>query len=228
MSAVPETAVETGVGLPVVNGASAGYPLRMSEIAFVDMYRKATLRKPQVGADAALRTMVTAAADDRLALLGVIGDYVVESALRLVAVYGALADRTHPVGRQLLEPLPGREAWDAFAQIAMTAEPSATIRDLSLGEDGLDPAERLRAMGDFGWVGPLITVTISGGLLAEGVQERGMVRARFALPGVATPVLDVREEDAATLADTMAEFSGIARGFLDAYVGARLHAGRVP
>ncbi len=203
------------------------YPLGLSEIEFVDMYRRITLRKPQVGADAALRTMVTAAADDRLGLLGVIGDYVAEAALRLVAVHKALSDRTYPVGQVLLEPLPKPDEWDSFAQYAVASEPRSTVRDLYLGEDGLAPAERLRSLGDIGWVGPLISATGGRGILADRVPNRGLVMARFAIPGREAPVLEVMEDDAATLADAAAELSGIARGFLGAYVEARMYAGRV-
>ncbi len=203
------------------------YPLGLSEIEFVDVYRKVTLRKPQVGADAALRTMVTAAAEDRLALLGVIGDYVAEAALRLVAVYRALSERTYPVGQVLLDPLPGRDEWDSFAQRVVVADPRSTVRDLYLGDDAMEPAERLRSLGDIGWVGPLISATGGNGILADGAPTRGGVMARFAVAAREAPVLDVMEDDAATLADTAAELSGIARGFLGAYVEARLYAGRV-
>jgi hypothetical protein len=101
------------------------------------------------------------------------------------------------------------------------------VRDLYLGEDGLAPAERLRSLGDIGWVGPLISATGGRGILADGVPNRGLVMARFAIPGREAPVLEVMEDDAATLADAAAELSGIARGFLGAYVEARMYAGRV-
>lgn len=210
-----------------MTAATIGYPLGMTEIEFVDVYRRVTLRKPQVGADAALLTMVTAAADDRLALLGVMGDYVAEAALRLVAVYQALSDRTYAVGQSLLAPLPGKEEWDRFAMVAVAAEPRSTLRDLYLGDDAIEPAERLRSMGDIGWIGPLISATTGGGVVIEGTQSKGLGVARFAIPGIHVPVLDVVEDDAATLADTAAELSGIARGFLGAYVEARTYAGRV-
>lgn len=206
--------------------APTTYPGGMDELRFVETYWQLTLRKPQVGADAALRTMVTAAAVDRMALMGVIGDYVGEAARRLVAVYTALEDRTYPVGTSLAKPLPGREAWDAFAQVALTAEPRMTLRTLSLGEDGLDAAERLRGLGDVGWVGPLISALEAGGLLVEGAGKRGMGKVAFAGTG-GERVLVLDEDDAATLADMAAEFSGIGRGFLAAYLEARSYAGQL-
>jgi hypothetical protein len=203
----------------------AVFPGNVTESRFLDAYWRLTLRRPQVGADAALRALVTAGAGDRSPLVGVLAGHAGEAARRLVAVYQALDDRTLSIARRLLGPLPGREAWDAFAASMMALQPSQLAWRLGIGEDGLDAAERLRGMGDLGWIGALVTGSEHGPVLVEGTGVHAG-RIGIAASGVEAEPLFLGEDDAAALADATADMVSAARGLLGAYLDARRTAGR--
>jgi hypothetical protein len=202
------------------------YPGGLSELRFVETYWRLTLRKPQVGADAALRAMVTAGAADRGPLVGVLASHAGEAARRLVAVYEALDDRTYPIARRLQGPLPGRAAWDSFTATVMALQPSQLAWRLGVGEDGLEALERMRSMGDLGWIGPCVSASEEGALLIDGPGEHsdGIAIARAGTS--ADQPLRLREDDAAALADATADMTSVARGLLGAYLDARRMAGR--
>jgi hypothetical protein len=202
------------------------YPGGLSELRFVDAYWRLTLRKPQVGADAALRAMVTAGAGDRGPLVGVLASHAAEAARRLVAVYSALDDRTYPIARRLQGPLPGRDAWDEFVSTVMALQPSQLTWRLGVGEDGLAAAERMRSMGDPTWLGPLVSAAEHGTLLIDGPGERDG-RIGVAIAGQPeVEALRLSEDDAASLADATADMVSVARGLLGSYLDARRVAGR--
>lgn len=207
------------------------YPGEMRELQFVEAYRRTTLRAPQTIADAMLRAGVTASQDDRLVVAGAIAQQLGESCRRLVAVRNALFDRRYSIARSLLKPLPGVADWRAFAQWAATSEPEGTLRDLGLGDDALESAQRLRSQPDLTWIEPLIEAQAGGNVftLLAGKQGGatpnlwiGPAPAEEERPGH----LVVTEDDMATLADTTADMVSIARGFLGSYLRARLGAGR--
>lgn len=212
-----------------------GYPGGLSELEFVEAYLESALRKPQVVADSTLRSLMLAGTGDRLALAGVLAEQLAEACRRLVAVFEALSDRRYPVARSLLNPLPGLAAWESFIQVAATFTPEQMLRELSIGEEGLDAARRLRGQLDLSGLSSLVAASETGGPMLlvppPGLREEPL---EFWLAGVSPgeePVaarLSAEERDAAALADLTADLSSIARGFLGAYLGSRRSAGRRP
>ena len=207
------------------------YPGGLDELEFVECYIQATLRKPQVAADAALRTLVLASQSDRVLLVGLIAEQLTEAARRLVAVHGALSDRTWSVARSLTRPLPGLDAWVSFIQEAAITAPAEMLRRLSLDESAIDAAERLRSQPDLSLVTPLVAASIGGNpiILVPGLGGRRAPDELLVATGdssTATIALGVREADAAMFADLTADMSSIARGFLGASLSARRGAGR--
>ena len=162
---------------------------------------------------------------------GLIASELVEACRRLVAVHTALSDRRFSIAQTLLRPLPGAAEWAAFVHQAGTFTPEQMLRELSLGEDALEHAEHLRsqpALADFtamisaAETGNAMLLTPNGRNVADecwlgGVDSNGeSVASSFG----------TSESEATTLADLTADLSGIARGFLGAYLGHRLDAGR--
>lgn len=212
------------------------YPGGLSELDFVATYATSTLRKPQVVADSALRTLVLATQADRIVLTGLVAEQLAEACRRLTAVYLALSDRTHSVAQWLLGPLPGLEAWQEMIQDAGTLTPEQLLRHLSLDDSALDYAERLRAEPDLARLTDLVAAASTGGgmLLVPWLEShRGPIEIFYAGCTIdgnngASALVGVEESDAAHLADLTADMSAIARGFLDTYLGSRRTAGRPP
>lgn len=213
--------------------AENSFPGGLSELEFVEAYARSALRKPQMAADAALRTLVFAEAGDRAVLAGLIGQELGEACRRLVAVHFALANRTYSIARSLLRPLPGVAEWQAFVHQAGTFTPEQMLRELSLGEDALHHAENLRGQPDLALLTGLVAAAATGNsmLLIPGLGQRN-VPGECLFAGVNSDgevfssSFGVSEGDAANLADLTADLSGIARGFLLSYLGARRGAGR--
>ena len=205
----------------------------MTELEFVEAYAQGAVRKPQIAADAALGRLVFAEAGDRAILAGLIGQELAEACRRLTAVWRALADRTHPVGRALLRPLPCVEEWRAFTGQAASLAPEETLRELALDGDALEAARALRAQPGLAELTGLVAAAETGNsmLLIPGMGKR-QVPDRCWLAGLdqegeaVTSSFGVEEGDATTLADITADLCGIARGFLMSYVEARRTAGR--
>lgn len=213
----------------------AAYPGNMGELEFVEAYAKSALRKPQMAADAALGRLVFAELADRAILAGLIAQELAEACRRLVAVWDALADRRYPVGRSLLRPLPGAEAWRAVIQQAATFTPEQILRELSLDDGALDHARALRAQADLAELTGLVAAAETGNpmLLIPGLDRRQVADACWVagIDVAGEPVASsfgTAEADATALADITADLCGIARGFLMSYVDARRSAGRRP
>jgi hypothetical protein len=205
----------------------------MAELDFVEAYARTALRKPEMAADAALRTLVFAESGDRAILVGLIAQELAEACRRLAAVYEALADRTHSVARSLLKPLPGAAQWKAFAQRAGTITPEQMVRDLSIGNDALDAARMLRSQPELGELTGLVGAAESGNpmLLIPDLARRHVAEEVWfaGVDASGEPVASSfgsSEADATTLADITADIATIARGFLLSYLGARRNAGR--
>lgn len=214
--------------------APPAYPGNLSELDFVEAYARSALRKPQMAADAALRTLVFSESGDRAILVGLVAQELAESARRLVAVYQALSDRTHLVARSLLKPLPGAVAWKAFVHLAATISPEQMLRELSIGDDALDSAQLLRAQPELAEITGLIAAAETGNsMLLIPELLRRQVAGECWLAGIAADgepfasSFGSSEGDATTLADITADLCGIGRGFLMSYVRARRGAGRV-
>jgi hypothetical protein len=209
------------------------YPAGLSELEFLDIYERSALRKPQVAADAALRTLVLAGTSDRVTLTALIAQQFVEAARRLVAVHEALGNRREPVALALTRPLPGAAEWRDFAQRAGTLEPEDMLRNLALNETARPSAELLRRQPDLGQFTELIRACETGSemlLVRESNGSRAPVE--FWLAGIgrdgepAQAAIGTAEDDAAMFADLTADLSSVARGFLGAYLGARRTDGR--
>jgi hypothetical protein len=205
----------------------------MSELEFVEAYAEGAVRKPQMAADAALGRLVFAEAGDRAILAGLIGQELAEACRRLTAIWVALANRTHPVGRALLRPLPGVEEWERFIQGAAGFTPEQTLRELALDGDALDAARTLRAQPGLAELTGLVAAAETGNsmLLIPGRGKR-RVADQCWLAGLdreGAPVASrfgAEEADATTFADITADLCGIGRAFLLSYVEARRSAGR--
>jgi hypothetical protein len=212
--------------------ASHSFPGGLSELEFVESYWRSALKKPQMAADSALRSLVFAEAGDRAVLTGLIAQELAEACRRLVAVHGALADRRYSVARSLLRPLPGVAEWKAFIQQAATFTPDQMLRELSLDESALGHATNLRAQPDLAGLTGLVAAAEAGNpmLLFPAVGPRN-VPSECWFAGVDNEgepfaaSFGVEEQDAANLADLTADLCSIARGFLGAYLGSRRTAG---
>ncbi|MGE3075225.1 MAG: hypothetical protein AB7N24_15830 [Dehalococcoidia bacterium] len=214
---------------------AASFPGNMAELDFVEAYAKSALRKPQMAADAALRALVFSESGDRAILAGLIAQELAEACRRLVAVYDALADRTHSVARSLLKPLPGQAQWMQFIQRAATISPEQMLRELNIGNDALEAAQLLRSQPELGELAGLVAAAETGNpmLLIPDLARRHVAEEVW-LAGVnadGEPIASsfgAEEGDATTLADITADISTIARDFLMSYLNARRGAGRQP
>lgn len=209
------------------------FPGGLSELDFVDAYRRSSLRKPQMAADAALRALVFADLADRAILCGVIAQELAEACRRLVAVYEALADRRYSIARSLMKPLPGSEEWCTFIEQVAKFNPGQIVWDLSLGEDALEFAEDLHGLTGLAGLTSLVRAAEAGsGMLLVPHMERRNVPAECWFTGIdaagesVAASVGAAEHDAIALADSTATLSEIARGFLSSYLGARRTAGR--
>lgn len=214
---------------------AVSFPGNMAELDFVEAYAKSALRKPQMAADAALRTLVFSESGDRAILVGLIAQELAEACRRLVAVYQALADRTHSVARSLLKPLPGQAEWMVFVQRAATISPEQMLRELSISEDALQAAQLLRSQPDLGELAGLVAAAETGNpmllipdLARRKVAEEVWLAGVDADGGAIASSFGSAENDATTLADITADISTIARDFLMSYLNARRGAGRQP
>lgn len=208
------------------------FPGDLSELEFIDAYHRSVLRKPQVIADAILKTLLHADAGDRALLTGAIAVELGEACRRLVAVFNALSDRRYTIAKVLMRELPGAQEWTEFAQQAGTWRPEQIVRELSLPDSALKSAELLRSQPDLGVFTELVAACESGsGMVivplagAGGPTETWMCGRTSEGEGMAAAI-PVTEADAAALADITADLVSIARGFLGAYLEARRGAGR--
>lgn len=214
---------------------AAAYPGGLAELDFVEAYARSALKKPEAAADAALSRLVFAEAGDRAILAGLIAQELAEACRRLVAVYRALADRTHPVARRLLEPLPGAAEWKQFVQDVAVLSPEQVIRHLSIGDDALEWARLLRGQPDLADLTGLVAAAETGNpmLLIPDLARRKVAETIW-FAGVSAdgePLASsfgADEASATTLADLTADLAGVARGFLLSYVAGRRTAGRPP
>ncbi|HMO94707.1 MAG TPA: hypothetical protein PKD27_01225 [Tepidiformaceae bacterium] len=213
--------------------SQAIYPGQLNELDFVEAYARSALKKPEMAADAALRTLVFAEAGGRAILVGLIAQELAEASRRLVAVYNALGDRQHPVGKSLMRPLPGAADWRAFIQQSATQSAEQMVRSLFLGDDALEAARILRSQPDLSELSGLVAAAETGNpmLLIPGLSRR-YIPDEVWLAGIdraGEPIASsfgAEEGDAVTLADLTGDICAIARGFLLSYVNARRNAGK--
>lgn len=209
------------------------YPGELNELDFVEAYARSALRKPEMAADAALRSLVFAEAGDRAILVGLIAQELGEACRRLVTVHNALADRRYPIARSLLKPLPGAAEWREFIQRAASVSADQMVRELSLNDDALESARILRAQPDLSELSGLVAAAETGNpMLLIPALNRKHVPDEVWLAGInengqsVASSFGAQESDGATLADLTGDICSIARGFLLSYVNARRNAGR--
>ena len=203
--------------------SDSDYPGARSELEWIERYTDSALRKPQVATDTVLSSLFLADAGHRPALIQLIVQELVESARRLNAVWLALATRTRPVGRTLLEPLPGADDWEAFATAVQGVPAHDIVRTLALDDSALQTAGELAETPDLDWYarlircyegGPPAWLTIASTpdrttLLAVGPARDG---GEVLLP------LELSEDDAVALADATGDFAGFARDLLGTHL----------
>lgn len=207
----------------------ADYSGGRSELDALRDYDTGTLRKPQVVADAALQTLFLADYGHRPALATLVVQEMVEAARHLAAVWIALSDRSRPVGRRLLGPLPRADDWAAFVAAVDGVAPDQLRRALGLDESVLEALEELSAMPALGWYEPLVRAFEAGPpswLTAPAVEAaRRPISLQVVGRGVdGTPTevsLALTEDDIVALGDATADFTRLARELLSAYVALR-------
>lgn len=118
------------------------------ELTFLRAYDDATLRGIEVVSDAILERIFRTEDRHRTLLAAQILAELSEAAQRLVAVCTALRDRSMPVGRALLAPLPGAEEFQSFAEAVFEAPPTELVRAMGLDEAALESAAELTSITD--------------------------------------------------------------------------------
>lgn len=213
--------------------ADATYPGQLTELEFVEAYARSALKKPEMAADAALRSLVFAEAGDRAILVGLIAQELAEACRRLTAVYLALENRQYPVARSLLKPLPGATEWKLFIQHAASISAEQMLRHLFLGDDALDAARILRGQPDLSELSGLVAAAETGNpMLLIPALTRRYVPDEVWLAGVnesgesVASSFGADEGEGTTLADIVGDVCAVARGFLLSYVNSRRTAGR--
>lgn len=207
------------------------FPGGLSELEFIEAYCRSALKKPQMAADSALRALVFSDSAGRAILTGLIAVELSESCRRLLAVHSALSDRRYPVAQSLLRPLPGVAPWIAFAHQAATITPEQMLRELSLGDGALEHAQQLRSQPGLADLSGMVAAAETGNAMLLIPNARGVAAECWlaGMGGDGAPIASsfgTSESEATTLADLTADLAGIARGFLEAYLGSRRSAGR--
>ncbi len=118
------------------------------ELTFLRAYDDATLRGIEVVSDAILERIFRTEDRHRTLLAAQILAELSEAAQRLVAVCTALRDRSMPVGRALLAPLPGADDFQSFAEAVFEAQPTELVRAMGLDETALESATELVSITD--------------------------------------------------------------------------------
>lgn len=130
------------------DGLAAGSYPGGSELSFLRAYDDATLRGIEVVSDAILERIFRADDSHRALLAAQLLAELAEAAQRLVAVCTALRERTVPVGRALLAPLPGSDEWKRFADAVFEAHPGDLARAMGLDESAIESAAELTSVTD--------------------------------------------------------------------------------
>ena len=113
------------------------------DLAFLRSYEDATLRRIEVVSDALLERLFRAEAGQRALLAAKLLGELSEGAQRLAAVCDALRDRSRPVARALLAPLPGADEWVTFTEAVFEAHPEELVRAMVLDERAIESAAEL-------------------------------------------------------------------------------------
>jgi len=132
------------------------------ELTFLRAYDDATLRQIEVVSDAILERIFRTDDSHRAVLAAQLLAELAEAAQRLVAVCTALRDRSIPVGRALLRPLPGSEDWRTFADAVTEARPGDLVRAMGLDETAIDSAAELAGVTDLARHAEVIRVHEAG------------------------------------------------------------------
>ncbi|MDA0350656.1 MAG: hypothetical protein O3A10_00410 [Chloroflexi bacterium] len=199
------------------------YPIG-SELAFLRAYDDATLRRIETVSDAILERIFRTEDRHRAVLAAQLLTELAEAAQRLVAVCNALRDRSIPVGRALLKPLPTSEDWRTFAEAVFEAHPGDLARAMGLDETAIDSAAELASVTDLARHADIIRVHEGGppiALLEPGDppllrlvgHDRGGERQEF------TIVLS--EPRVIALADATGHLVALARDFLLTHIELR-------
>lgn len=133
-----------------------------SELEFLRAYDDASLRRIETVSDAILERIFRTDDRHRAVLAAQLLTELSEAAQRLVAVCTALRDRSMPVGRALLKPLPGSDEWRTFAEAVFEAHPGDLARAMGLDETAIDTAVELTSITDLARHADVIRVHEAG------------------------------------------------------------------
>lgn len=197
------------------------------ELTFLRAYDDATLRRIEVVSDAILERIFRTEDRHRALLAAQLLAELAEAARRLLAVCTALRDRSVPVGRALLAPLPTSEDWRTFAEAVFEAHPGDLVRAMALDEAAIDSAAELASISDLTRHAEVIRVHEGGppvAVLEAGAageptvlrlvgHDRAGQRCEFAMP--------LSEARVIGLGDATGHLVAMARDFLLTHVELR-------
>ena len=195
-----------------------------TELEFLRAYDDATLRRIEVVSDAILERIFRADDSHRAVLTAQLLAELAEAAQRLLAVCSALRDRSVPVGRALLAPLPSAGAWRTFAEAVFEAHPGDLARAMGLDETAVESAAELASVSDLGRHAEVIRVHESGppvAIVEPGEppvlvlvgHDRSGERAELRIP--------LSEHRVVGLADATGHLVALARDFLLTHIELR-------
>ena len=195
-----------------------------ADLTFLRAYDTSTLRRIEVVSDALLERIFRADDSHRGVLAAQLIAELSEAAQRLVAVCNALRERSTPVARALVAPLPGSDEWRTFAEAVFEAHPPTLVRAMGLDETALDSADELASVTDLIRHAEVIRVHESGppvAILEPGDtlrlrligHDRTGVRCEFSIA--------LSEARVVGLADATGHLVALARDFLLTHIELR-------
>lgn len=194
------------------------------DIAFLRSYDDATLRRIEVVSDALLERLFRAEAGQRALLAAKLLGELSEAAQRLAAVCNALRDRTLPVARTLLAPLPTADDWTAFSEAVFEANPANLVRAMALDERAIESAEELTQLPDLARHAAVIRVHEGGPpttLLETGDSPALRLVGRDRAGEPTELRLALSEARVTAFADATGQLITIARDFLLTHIELR-------
>ncbi len=194
------------------------------DIAFLRSYDDATLRRIEVVSDALLERLFRAEAGQRALLAARLLGELSEAAQRLAAVCNALRDRSQPVARTLLAPLPNADEWTAFSEAVFEANPASLVRAMVLDERAIESAEELTQLPDLARHAAVIRVHEGGPpttLLDTGDSPALRLVGRDRTGEPAELRLALSEARVTAFADATGQLVAIARDFLLTHIELR-------
>jgi len=194
------------------------------DLAFLRGYDDATLRRIEVVSDALLERIFRAEAGQRALLAARLLGELSEAAQRLAAVCNALRNRTQPVARALLAPLPTADQWTAFSESVFEVHPDELVRAMALDARAIESAAELARLPDLARHAAVIRVHEGGPpttLLEAGDSPTLRLVGRDRAGEPAELRITLSEARVTAFADATGQLVTIARDFLLTHVELR-------